>query len=379
MKRSISRRDVLAGIPAAIGLGAVGLTTAAAAEDKGASAEDETPRGQQRLTFEQCRKWESLGYGMFIHFGMNTFECDANYGGKAPASTYNPDALDVDQWVSVARDAGMKYVVLTAKHVAGHCLWPSRHTDYTVAQSGNKTDVVAAFVKACEKRGVMPGFYYCSWDSHNRFGGKNYADPGYENGIPSYRQYNFRDPSAKPLPPDVQMPFTTSIYQSFQTAQIRELIADYGPFGEVWIDMPAILGMGYRTFLYDEIARLQPQAVIMMNSGVDNGERYDFESCWPSDLIAMERNLPPESGHRKWRTIDGKQYCLPGETCDTIGKEWFFVEGDGPRADDVLAGLLQGARQRGVNLLLNVPPNKHGVLPDEHVKALMRLRKNALA
>ncbi len=93
----------------------------------------------------------------------------------------------------------------------------------------------------------------------------------------------------------------------------------------------------------------------------------------------MERNLPPETGPRKWRTIEGKQYYLPGETCDTIGKEWFFVEGDSPRADDVLAGLLQGARQRGVNLLLNVPPNKRGVIPDDHVKALMRLKRHVSA
>jgi alpha-L-fucosidase len=314
---------------------------------------------------------------MFIHFGMNTFECDENYGGKAPASLYNPDALDVDQWVSVARDAGMKYIVLTAKHTAGHCLWPSRHTKHTVAYSGNKTDVVEAFVKSCEKRGIMPGFYYCSWDSHNRFGSMTFADPVFKNGIPSYKRYNFNDPTAEPMDPNVQMPFTTSIYQNFQTAQIRELLTQYGPIGEVWIDIPAIMGEGYRTFLYGEIARLQPQTVIMMNSGVDSGENYDVDCSWPSDLIAMERNLPPGTGHKKWRTIAQKQCYLPGEICDTIGKEWFFVEGDKARSDEVLASLHKGARQRGANLLLNIPPNKHGVIPDEHVDALTRLRKNA--
>ena len=85
---------------------------------------------------------------------------------------YAPDRLDVDQWVSVARDAGMKYIVLTAKHVAGHCLWPSKHTSYTVANSPNKANVFEQFTKSCQKRGVLPAFYYCSWDNHHRFGSK---------------------------------------------------------------------------------------------------------------------------------------------------------------------------------------------------------------
>lgn len=370
MRNDFSRRDLLVGISAA----AIGLS--AAGGEQSNSTEKVNDRGQQRLPLEALRKWELLQYGMFIHFGMNTFECDENYGGKAPASTYNPDAIDVDQWVSVARDAGMKYIVLTAKHVSGHCLWPSRHTDYTVVQSGNKTDVVEAFVKSCEKRGVLPGFYYCSWDSHHRFGSKTLADPEGKSGVPSFRRYNFKDASAQPMDPNVQMPFTSSIYQNFQTAQLRELLTQYGTISEVWIDVAGILGEGYRAFLYSEIARLQPQAVIIMNNGVDNGEHYDIDNGWPSDVITMERNLPPESGHRKWRRIEEKDYYLPGEVCDTIGKEWFFVEGDKPRSDDILTGLLNGARQRGANLLLDVPPDKHGLIPNEHVQALLRLRKN---
>ena len=110
--------------------------------------------GSQRLTVAKLQAWEELGYGMFTHFGMSTFVGDELPEGKAPATTYNPDQLDVDQWIQIARDAGMKYAVLTAKHVAGHCLWPSRHTDYTVAHSGNRTDVIGAFVKACQRRGV---------------------------------------------------------------------------------------------------------------------------------------------------------------------------------------------------------------------------------
>jgi alpha-L-fucosidase len=322
-----------------------------------------TEPGSQRLPLEQLREWESLRYGMFLCFGMSTFVQNEFPDGKEPATTYAPDRLDVDQWVSVARDAGMKYIVLTTKHVAGHCLWPSKHTDYTVANSTNKTDVVEAFVNACRKRGVLPGLYYCSWDTHNGLGSRTWNDKMKET----------EEQRKKGLPC-----YTTSLYQTFQTAQVTELLTQYGPVAETWIDIPSILGRGYRTFLYQHIARLQPGTIIMMNNGICDGAQYDVENAWPSDLIAMERNVPPGSGHQKWREIEGKRYYLPGEVCDPIGKEWFHVEGDRPRPDGALLELYQASRAGGANLLLDVPPDRHGRIPEASVQALMRLRKNAL-
>lgn len=318
------------------------------------AAETSQQRGNQRLPLERLKQWESLGYGMFIHFGMSTYVDDELPDGKAPAETYAPDRLDVDQWVSVARDSGMKYAVLTTKHVAGHCLWPSAHTDYTVAQSGNKTNVVEKFVEACQKRGLLPGFYYCSWDNHNRFGSKTPSDPAGDTPA-----------------------FTTSLYQTFQTQQITELLTQFGPIAEMWIDIPGVLGRGYRTYLYRYIAELQPDTLIMMNSGISTQENYDIEYAWPSDLIAIERSLPPEGGHQGWRTIEGKEYYLPGEICDPIGKEWFHIKGDQPRATEELLRILHASRKRGVNLLLNVPPDQHGLIPDKYIHALQELRKAA--
>ncbi len=375
--RTFSRRRFMRyGVQGAVAVsvagsaGLSGATGAAGAEHPG------TVGGDQRLSLEQLRKWESLGYGMFIHFGMSTYVENELPDGKAPASTYAPDRLDVDQWISVARDAGMKYAVLTTKHVAGHCLWPSKHTTYTVANSTNKTDVVEQFVKACEKRGVLPGFYYCSWDNHNRFGSRTPSDPHttWEFGLNKFAEMERRastQPSA-PLPT-----YTTSVYQGFQTVQLTELLTQYGPIAETWIDIPGVLGRGYREYLYNYIARLQPQTVIMMNSGISSGETYPVDYAWPSDIIAIERNLPPGKGHEKWRTIEGKPYYMPGEVCDPIGKNWFFVPGDEPRSDEVLLGILNDCRTRGANLLLDVPPDKHGLIPDMHVQALRRLRQAA--
>jgi len=96
-------------------------------------------------------------YGMFIHFGINTFWDEEWTDGSKPPSSFAPDTIDADQWISTARQAGMKYVILVTKHVDGFCLWDSRYTDYDVASSSNKTNVVDAVAKACRKYGVQLG------------------------------------------------------------------------------------------------------------------------------------------------------------------------------------------------------------------------------
>lgn len=323
-------------------------------------------QGDQRLKISQLKEWEALHYGMFIHFGMSTFVVQELPDGKAPSTTYAPDKLDVDQWIAVARDAGMQYAILTTKHVAGHCLWPTQHNDYNVSTSSNTTNVVEAFVRACEKRGIKPGFYYCSWDNHNRFGSETPSDGGDWNG-----QNGFPASQEGKMPPH-----TTSLYQNFQTAQIEELLKNYGPVMEMWIDIPGVLGRGYREYLYNYIAGKQDDIVIMMNSGIGDGTNYNVAYAWPSDLIAIERNRPPEAGHNPWREIEGSTCYLPGEHCDPIGKEWFHVPGDLPRSDAELAEQYNQCRERGVNFLLNVPPNVHGLIPQEYVDALMRLRRH---
>ena len=361
-KKPLSRRNFIKTTAIVSAAGTAAITTGTTE-----NAEAQSQKGSQRLSLEMLKKWESMGYGMFIHFGMSTYDGDELSKGDKPSTLYNPDKLDVDQWVSVARDAGMKYAVLTTKHVAGHCLWPTACNDYNVSNSGNKTDVVGEFVKSCEKRGVKPGFYYCSWDNHNRFGSKTPTDGGewnFQTAFPN-NQESFTSP------------FTTSAYQSFQTAQVTELLTQYGPIAEMWIDIPRVLGRGYRTFLYNHMAELQPESVTMMNSGINDGSEYNVLYNWPSDLIAIERRLPPGTGHEKWRTIEGKQYYIPGEICDPIGKNWFYVEGDMPRPDKDLLEMFKISKDRGVNLLLDVPPDKHGLIPDYYVQALMRLRKNA--
>jgi alpha-L-fucosidase len=326
-------------------------------------------RGAQRLSLEQLQEWEALKYGMFIHYGMSTYTGSELPDGSHPSTLYAPDKLDVDQWVSVARDAGMKYAVLTTKHVAGHCLWPTKLNDYHVGTSSNKTDVVEVFVNACEKRGVLPGFYYCSWDNHNRFGSRTYSDM-----------------TADKKPGNLHA-FTTRAYQDFQTAQLEELLTGYGKVAEVWIDIPGMLPRCYREELYRNITTWQPETVVMNNNGIGDGSNYPVINqygvpcvgfdAWPADIIAIERFLPnSHTGHVKWREIEGKKYYMPGEVCDPIGREWFFTEEDQPRSDEELLGMYLLCISRGTNLLLDVGPDKHGLIPQKYVGALQRLRAN---
>jgi alpha-L-fucosidase len=164
---------------------------------------------------------------------------------------------------------------------------------------------------------------------------------------------------------------------AFQTAQLKELLTQYGKIGEVWIDIPSLLSRSYRNELYNQMSEWQPETIIMMNTGIGDGSIYPIAKAWPADIMAIERFLPnSHTGHVQWREIEGKKYYIPGEVCDPIGKEWFFVDGDLPRSDEELLGMYLVCRSRHTNLLLDVPPDKHGLIPKMHVNALMRLRKN---
>lgn len=339
------------------GMAAGSLGLAAAAPP---AAAEQPARGAQRLSLERLKQYQSLRYGMFISFDIQAFvPYNLNHSKglteqqrQTPATVYAPDQLNVAQWIAVARDAGMKYAVLTAKRHPGFCLWPSKHTEYTVAHSGNKTDVVEHYVKACEKYGIQAGLYYPSVDIHHCFG----------------------------RPPEDDWKYTTSGYQTFQTNQITELLTGYGSIAEVWIDIPVVLGPGYRKFLYQHISSLQPNALIMMNVGIQDGTQIErlLDKFWPSDLISIERRLPPEGGHRTWWTINGQDYYLPAEVSDSImEKNWYWKEGEQPRSDQDLLSQFEACRRRGVNYLLDAPPDKHGLIPQTTVDALQRLRRNA--
>lgn len=326
----------------------------------------------QRLTMDQIKSWEALGYGMMLTFGMNTFLKEEHGSGKDPAALYSPSSLDVGQWVSVARDSGMRYGVLVAKHTSGFCLWPSKQTSYHIGNSGNKTDVVEAYVNACRQKGVKPGLYYCLWDNHNRFG-------------------SFTPTDSFNVPEDCQKSgegkywwlgsYTTPAYWDFVFKQLEELLTQYGEIFEIWIDIPGMFPRVKRNELYQQLAQWQPNAVIVLNNGIGDGSAIRVEYAWPTDVTPIERFLPNSTtGYEPIKKIEGKSYYLPGEVCEPIGKCWQYEDHDQPRSVAELMGMYLVARSRGTNLLLNVPPDRRGLIADRYIDNLKKfsLRKPEL-
>ncbi len=304
----------------------------------------------QRLSSAALERWEALGLGLFLHFGMSTYDGRELSSGDEPASTYCPDQLDVDSWVKLAIDAGAAYAVLTAKHVSGFCLWPASDTDYHVGNSGNTTDVVSEFVEACDRHGVVPGLYYCSWDNHHTFGSRTPSEVPWDDA------------------------FTSAEYHRFQIAQLTELATRFPIVGEWWIDIPMVLPRSVREEIYNLLSDRCPDSVIVMNHGIGNAERLNVRDVWPTDVITIERFLPPSrGGHRRVREIEGRSYYLPGEVCDPVGQSWFYEEGDMPRSIEELLGIYHITRARNANLLLDVGPDRTGRIPARFADVLRQL------
>jgi alpha-L-fucosidase len=304
--------------------------------------------------------WEALDFGMFIHFGMSTFTGYEFGAFSAQAKEYAPTALDVDQWIRVARDGGMKYAVLTTKHCYGHALWDSRYTNYDVEAGPEKTDVVRAFVDACRKHGLKPGFYYLlGWDKVN------------------------------------QWARTPEDYEAFCGAQIEELLTGYGPIAEIWLDIPWDMGPDTDKVLarlYDRIKSLQPDCLVLLNQGFVDGSSvrempptYAHREyarppvlLWPKDLNNGEVTAPPAPGHDPRIAVRGATHYLPMETCDTLAHHWFWEAGDALKSVRTLVRLYRSTVDKGANLLLDLAPDKTGRIPEATAKRLAEL-KAALA
>lgn len=308
----------------------------------------------------RLKDWRSLKYGMFLHFGMSTFTGNELDPGDQPSTTYAPPHVDTDQWLRVAKQAGMKYAVLTSKHVAGHCLWDSKvqfrgkEFDYDVATSGNKTDVIRSFVDSCGKHDIVPGLYYCLLDFHN-------------NSINHKDQWNaFR------LPDD---------FYQLAKDQLTELAQNYPEVLYYWLDIPRAASELQRAEIYDMLRRLNPKCVVMFNQGFIDPKTIKTLTIentkavsWPTDILNSERDVIPEPFVSQ-QTWSGKSYFLGYEHCDVIGKDWFWTKDDQARPIDKLFQLYDDTvNKAGGNLLLDVGPDRDGKLTDWQIQALTNLK-----
>ncbi len=289
----------------------------------------------------EYQDWEM---GIFFHFGIRTFyEGHRDWDGKPmPTDGFRPSCLNCDDWIVSAKRAGMRYAVLVCKHHDGFANWPSAYSDYSVGQTpwqDGKGDVVKEFTDACRRHGVKPGLYYspAEWGSAT-----------------------FEDEAA---------------YDEHFLNQITELLSNYGDIDVLWFD-----GCGSEGHTYDwprivrEIRRLQPN-VLIFNMG-------DPDFRWVGNEAGV-------AGLPNWNTVTGARFSvntegedkladtpvwLPAE-CDCMMRwhNWFFEEADVETVKPVeeLMGLYYLSVGRGANLLINIGPDRRGMLPDADRTALL--------
>lgn len=300
---------------------------------------------------------------MFIHFGVNTFHDQEWTDGSKPAASYNPQTVDADQWIHVAKQAGMKYVILVTKHVDGFCLWDSQYTDYDVASSRNKTNVVEEVAKACEKYGMGMGIYYSLWDRH--------------------QNANVRDHSLD------------SAYNKYIVAQIEELIYIINKHTkpvELWLDA------GWEkersrwpiAKIYRAVKSMAPQCQVGVNWSIGLPDNPDPDSSFvlptmqkvgypiryfPSDFRMGDPYLPAEPDPKLF-SHNGSLYYMPWETTVCISQKWFYNTTDTIyKTPQELLQLYKKATAQDNILILDLPPDRSGRLRKKDIELVLALRK----
>lgn len=306
------------------------------------------------------KKMISRKYGMFITFGINTFHNEEWTDGTKPVASYAPCSIDTDSWVRTAKDAGMKYVIFTAKHHDGFCLWNSRHTVYSVMYSSDKTDVLASLSRSCKKYGVELGIYYSLWD-------RNWG-----NGI------------MRPLKPP-RMGEAAASYLHYMKKQLDELLAEYGPVCELWLDGGWVQPREIWSIseLYRLTKKLQPNCAFGVNWTIGRPGNPDCHELkpeeqkegypiryFPSDFRLGDPYLPTVPDPKCFSHGENSYY-LPFESTVCLNDKWFFNSTDqGLKSVDELVSLYKQATAQNNIFVLNSPPNQEGKMPEQNIKRL---------
>ena len=309
--------------------------------------------------------WFEMERYAFVHYGVNTYT-DREWGeGTEDEKIFNPTALDCDQWVEAVKSAGLKGLILTAKHHDGFCLWPSKYTEHSVKNSPYKGDVVREAAEACKRGGIKLGFYLSPWDRNSKY-----------YGTPEYNDYFCN--------------------------QLTELLTGYGDIFCVWFDNACGEGENGKKQEYDFpryfelIRKYQPNAVIFNDFGPDTrwcgneaGEARHAEwAVVPSELCfysEVQTGAGPmaEDGslsymyntNREIGTMPNILYSkglvfAPAEIDMSIRPGWFWHENEEPHSLERLYNTYLRSCGANACLNLNVPPTREGKFDERDVKRL---------
>lgn len=300
-------------------------------------------------------RWEDKEFYLFTHFGPNTFT-DLEWGkGTEKEEVFNPTQLDCRQWCRIAKAAGARGIIITAKHHDGFCLWPSKYSNHTVAQSrwrDGKGDVLRELANACREYGLEVGIYLSPWDrNHPKYG--------------------------------------TSAYNEVFINMMKEVVARYGPLFEFWWDGANGEGPNGKKQVYDWHRFEQTMRTIAPNTPIFSDIGPDIRWVGNENGIAGATNWnlldtagffrgegAPPTDTLNQGNVNGKLW-LPAECDVSIRPGWFYHQNEDTavKTPEKLFDLYLKSVGRGANLLLNVPPDRRGLFTAFDSAALMGFRQ----
>lgn len=319
-------------------------------------------------------KVQRESFNIFYHYGLNTFTGKEWGDGKADPALFNPSEQNTDQWVSAAKEAGAYGVILTCKHHDGFCLWQTKTTDYSVASSpykDGKGDVVREVSDSCRKYGLKFGVYLSPWDRNNEF-------------------------------------YSTDKYNDIYAEQLTELLTNYGEIFCVWLDGACGAhrdGKTRQKYDWDRffgiVRKLQPYACLSNcapdirwvgnEGGIARESEWNVVPAFSCDIQTIESKsqhneddaflnktadiISEDLGSRSFLANYDKFMWYPSEVDVSIRPGWFYhaVQDDAVRSLDNLLNIYYNAVGGNSLLLLNVPPDRRGLLCDKDVKRLKEL------
>ncbi len=317
--------------------------------------------------YERRTEWfKNARFGMFIHFGLYSIPARGEWVRsieKMPESEYlsyfqafEPDRFDAREWAKLAKQSGMKYAVLTAKHHDGFCLFDSNFTDFKSTNTKADIDFVREFLDAFRAEGLKVGLYYSLLDWHH----------------PDYPHYGDLHHPMRDNPAYGNQSRNFDRYLDYMHAQIKELCSNYGKLDLLWFDFSYGEMRGEKWKATDLIRMVRSlQKDIVINNRLEvSGEGFgSLAACNPNeyhgDFITPEKIIPP------YGLTDAEGKPMIWESCITMNNSWGYCSTDKYfKPSGLLIKKLVECVSKGGNMILNLGPDGRGAIPKESVRVL---------
>jgi alpha-L-fucosidase len=313
-------------------------------------AQAQLPKETEAQKAQRMKWWTDARFGMFIHWGLYALPARHEWVKNVERMTneqyqkyfemFNPDMYDPHEWAKMAKAAGMKYVVLTAKHHEGFCLFDSKFTDYKATNTPIGKDLIKEYVEAFRAEGLKVGFYYSLIDWHHPDYTVDRMHPLRQESDSAYARLNKGRDMNK--------------YREYLKNQVRELLTNYGEISIIWFDFsfPGKNGKGRADWDSENLLKMARS----LQPGIIVDDRLDL-----SDVEGGFDFISPEQYKvAKWPELNGKRVAW--ETCQTFSGSWGYYRDENTwKSSAQLIELLVESVSKGGNLLLNVGPTARGV------------------